>query len=123
MKLLFAILLAVWNANAQTITDGLLAAQDQLASGHKFFQGSIIESREQLSGFIENDIRQLLDSHLDAYAEIKTVALETTAAIDDLEVNERSEACLAAIRKRWETQISRYGRMLSNCISTPFRSM
>lgn len=123
MKILLAILLVFLNANAQTITDDLLSAQDQLAGGHTFFQNSIIDSREQLSGFIESDIRQLLDSHLDAYAEIKTVALETTAVIDSLEVNERSEACLTAIRRRWETQISRYGRALSNCISTPFRSL
>jgi hypothetical protein len=122
MKIFLLIFLALVAVDAQTVTDGLLMAQRELGTGHRFFQESISDSRATLSSFIENDVRQLIDSHMDAYASIQSTALETTAAIDELEVNERSEACLSAVRARWETQVSRYGQRLSQCIATPYRS-
>lgn len=122
MKILLFFSAVLTGASAQTVTEGLLEAQEELRAGHQFFQESILDSRATLSGFIENDVRQLLDSHLDAYASIQTIALETTASIDELEVNESTEACLTAIRTRWEVQVSRYGQRLSQCISVPYRS-
>lgn len=121
MKVLLVIYFAMTAAMAQGVTDGLLAAQGDLALGHAFFEENIAVSRQDLSGFIENDVRQLLDSHMEAYASIKSTSLETTAAINELEVTTENERCINAIKARWETQINRYGQRLSNCIETANR--
>lgn len=125
MKLLITIFLAIVAVKAQdpSVTDILIASQADLSLGHAFFEKNIAVSRSDLSKFIENDVRQLLDSHMEAYGSIKQTSLETTAAIDALEVNEDTEACLIAIRARWELQITRYGHSLSNCIETSNRSL
>lgn len=122
MKIVLGFLFAIIAINAQTVTEELLASQADLAIGHTFFEENILLSRRALSGFIEVDVRRLLDSHMDAYVSIKTTALETTAAIDELEVNASNEACINALRSRWELQITRYGKLLSNCIETSNRS-
>lgn len=124
LKTFFALifLFGAVEVQGQTVTDGLLTSQADLALGHTFFEETISQSRRDLSQFIENDVGQLIDSHMEAYESIKTTSLETTAAIDALEVDDNNRACINAIRSRWELQITRYGQRLSACIEPSFRS-
>lgn len=69
-------------------------------------------SRDELSTLVHNDARLLQDSHMDAYARIRTTILETTAAIDALPVTIDSEACLNTAKNRWNIQITRAGVIL-----------
>jgi hypothetical protein len=124
MQVVFITFLAIMAINAQDppVTEGLLASQADLSLGHEFFEENIAESRRELSVFIENDVRQILESHMEAYGSIKTTSIETIAAIDELEVNATTERCLAAARARFDLQITRYGKNLSKCIETASRS-
>lgn len=122
MKLILLIFAVIALSEQQTATDDLQRAQDELIIGHEFFERNIVNSRDQLSSQIYSDSRFLTASHLDAYADIKTIVLDTTALMDLLLVTPDSEVCLAAARSRWETQIMRYGRRLSDCMDVTHRS-
>lgn len=119
---LLLIFVAVY-AQDETVTESLQRAQAELTIGHEFFERTIVNSREQLSAQIYSDSRFLTESHMNAYAEIKTIVLDTTAMIDALPVNPDTEECLTSARSRWEIQILRYGRRLSNCIDVSHRSI
>lgn len=120
--ILFAVIAVIGQDVDETMTESLQRAQAELTIGHEFFERTIVNSREQLSAQVYSDSRVLTESHLDAYADIKTIVLDTTALMDDLPVTPDSEECLAASRNRWDIQILRYGRRLSDCIDVAHRS-
>lgn len=119
---LFAVIAVYGQEMDETMTQSLQRAQAELAIGHEFFERNIVVSREQLSAQVYSDSRLITESHLDAYADIKTIILDTNALMDDLPITPDSEECLAASRNRWEIQILRYGRRLSDCIDTSHTS-
>lgn len=105
-----------------TVTEGLLHAQADLAVGHEFFEMNIIMSRDDLSAFIYGDIMQLLDAHMDAHDAMKLIMNDTTDALEGIESSPQTESCLAAVRNRWQIQIHRAGQSLSRCIAVSNRS-
>jgi hypothetical protein len=119
---LLVITLSCGQALGDSVTEGLLQAQADLALGHEFFEMNIIASRDALSAFINRDGNVLLDTHMEAYADMKTIADDTTAALDAIENTPATEQCLANIRQRWQIQISRAGQSLSRCIAVSNRS-
>jgi hypothetical protein len=125
MKILSLLLIAAAVSGQDwedTVTEGLLQAQADLSLGHEFFEMNIIGSRDTLSVFINSDVSRLLDSHMDAYAEMRIIADDTTAALDEIAQTPETEQCIAAVINRWRIQISRAGQGLSRCIATPTRS-
>jgi hypothetical protein len=122
---LLALLLVVAVAGQEwedTVTEGLLKAQADLALGHEFFEMNIIASRDQLSVYVQRDSSDLINSHIDAYAELKVIANETNAAIDALPWTPETRDCITAVANRWQIQISRAGQGLSQCMFVPVRS-
>lgn len=119
---LFAVIAVFGQDMDETMTEALQRAQAELRIGHEFFERTIVQSRAELSAQVYSDSRVLTESHLDAYADIKTIVLDTNALMDDLPVTPDSEECLAASRNRWEIQILRYGRRLSGCIDIAHQS-
>jgi hypothetical protein len=105
-----------------TVTEGLLQAQADLAIGHEFFEMNVIASRDDLSTSNYGFMRTILDTHMEAYADMKMIADDTTAALDAIENTPASEQCLASVRQRWQIQISRNGQSLSRCIAVFNRS-
>lgn len=125
MKFLIALVFvfgAVFCQSDETVTEGLLRSQEDLILGHTFFDINVIMSRETLSSFIYRDTRAFADSHLDAYAEIKQITIETREELDGIETTPETETCVASAITRWEIQIQRFGHRLSDCLKTVNRS-
>lgn len=115
LLLLFAVV-AINGQDVPETTESLLRAHQDLRLGHEFFEMNIIQSRDQLSTFVNRDSREFINSHMDTYASIKAIALNTTAEIDAIAENSENEECINAIRSRWNIQIQRYGLRLSRCL-------
>lgn len=115
-------LIVVCVVGQETTTEGLLRAQRDLSIAHEFFEMNIIHSRDELSTYVYEDSRVLTLSHMDAYADVKTISLEITSAMNLLPVTPESEDCLIIARRRWEFQIKRYGARLSDCIEVAHQS-
>jgi hypothetical protein len=98
------------------VTADLLAAQADLAIGHRFFETAIYMNRGQISAYLQFINRAIIDSHIDTYAYIKNLGIETRDEINGLETDAQSEQCVARILNRWDLQINRYGHRLSGCV-------
>jgi hypothetical protein len=121
MKVLTIFFIFAASVNTQEWEDtvtGLLQAQAELAVGHEFFEMNIIASRDTLSTANYGFMRQILETHMDVYAGMKTIADDTTAALNVMDDNQ----CISAVRQRWDIQVSRAGQSLSRCIATFNRS-
>lgn len=125
MKLLIVLLfafMAVHARDGEPINEALLRAQRELSVTHGFFEEIISSSRSTLSGYIEVSSRMFIDSHINAYGKMKTVALDTDHAISEIAETESNRECLNRIKSRWGIQIQRYGQRLSTCMNTCRRS-
>lgn len=78
----------------------------------------LIETRDRLSGYIYRLSREVTDSHLNAYASIKTLGIDTREELENLNPAPEDEECVNRILRRWEVQILRYGHRLASCIGT-----
>lgn len=106
---LLALLAAVASQDAATtVTEELIGAQADLTLSHAFAETLLSVNREQISSYMNRISRELITSHVDAYANMKDQILETNEALDAFEVTERSEACLNKVRNRWNLQVSRF---------------
>lgn len=101
--ILFLAALAAGQDVPTTITDGLRDSQADLALGHEFFETTLFINRGQISAYMYRINRELIDSHVDAYGNMKERILATNDALDEFEPSE----CLNAVRQRWEFQINR----------------
>lgn len=111
---LFFLFALAYGQEAPTVTEDLVAAQDELTIGHEFAEIFLVQNREILSDYLEIIEEIALDSFMDAYTYIKNEALATREAMDEYE----SSFCKDAIRNRYELQISRFGQKLSQCLGT-----
>lgn len=103
--LLFVV--AVTGQNSASITDGLLEAQDELTLGHEFFETALFLNRDQMSAYMYSINRPLIDSHMDAFESMGIALSKAFEQLDALEVNERTEECLASVRNRINLQQTR----------------
>jgi hypothetical protein len=94
-------------AQGQTVTDGLLSAQADLALGHEFFETTIFLNRGQVSAYLYRINREIIESHVNTYAFVKELGLATEEEFDQIERTPESEACLNNIRRRWDLQVTR----------------
>lgn len=108
MKLTFGLFLtlvvAVFGQDGPTVTEGLLAAQADLALAHRFFEQAVALNRNQISAYLYRINREIIDSHINTYAFIKDLGLDTLAEIEALETTEEQEACVNNILNRWNLQ-------------------
>lgn len=108
MKLTLGIFLTlVAGALSQTVTDGLLSAQADLALGHEFFETAFFLNRGQVSSYLYRINREIIDSHINTYEFIKTLGLETSAEIEAIEVNDQNRECVNSVQARWGLQMTR----------------
>ena len=96
-----------------SVTQDLNDAQAELTIGHEFAEIFLVQNRNRLSAHLDTLERGVLDSFLEAYAQIKTVGAATREAMDEFE----ESTCKDMIRARWELQVTRYGQKLSQCLS------
>lgn len=101
------VLVALSSAQDETVTEELIRSQADLSLGHEFAETLLSINRGQISAYMHFIGSGLIDSHLDAYANVKEQILETNDAFDAFEVTEQNEACLNNVRNRWNLQISR----------------
>lgn len=109
MKLTFGLFLTlVGAALAQTtVTEDFLAAQADLALGHEFFETTLFLNRGQISAYLYRINREIIDSHINTYAFIKNLGLETIEEFDAIPVTENNRECLENVRNRWDLQTVR----------------
>jgi hypothetical protein len=94
-------------AQGQTVTDGFLTAQADLALGHEFFETTIFLNRGQVSAYLYRINREIIESHINTYAFVKELGISTNEEFESLERTPETEACLNNIRRRWDLQITR----------------
>jgi hypothetical protein len=104
---IFATLAVATSAQGPTVTDGLLATQEDLALGHEFFETTIFLNRGQVSAYLYRINREIIDSHINTYAFIKELGLATIEEFDALVPTPENEDCLNNVRRRWDLQITR----------------
>lgn len=108
MKLTFGLFLAfVAAASAQTVTEDFLAAQADLALGHEFFETTLFLNRGQISAYLYRINREIIESHINTYAFIKNLGLETREEFEAIPVTEANQQCLDNVINRWDLQITR----------------
>lgn len=109
MKLTFGLFLAfVAAVSAQTtVTEDFLAAQADLALGHEFFETTLFLNRGQISAYLYRINREIIDSHINTYAFIKNLGLETLEEVEAIPRTPANEQCLDNIINRWDLQITR----------------
>lgn len=101
-----------------SVTDDLLAAQEQLTIGHEFSEVFLVENRQRLSDYVERIERFALDHFLNSYAEIRGIADETEELMNAFV---EPSVCKDTIRARWALQVARYGQMISRCLASTNR--
>lgn len=110
MKLTLAIFLSFAVAvfgQGGTVTDGFLAAQADLSLGHEFFETTLFLNRGQISAYLYRINREIIDSHINTYAFIKNLGLETLAEFETLQSTPENEECLNNVLRRWDLQVTR----------------
>lgn len=105
--LIFAVGAVIANDDLHESTEQLLAAQTDLALGHRFFETAIFLNRAQISAYLYRINREIINSHIDTYALIKNLGLDTLAELDALPTTEENEQCVANVRNRWDLQVAR----------------
>lgn len=89
------------------ITEAMLAAQADLSLGHRFFETAIYTNRAQISAYLYRINREIINSHINTYAYIKNLGLDTRAEIEGFETDENSQSCVDGVLARWNLQITR----------------
>jgi hypothetical protein len=110
MKFLVAVLSFVGfvaGQEGQTVTEGLLASQDDLGHSHLFFEVSLFQNRDETSAYMYRIQREVIKSHMNSYEFIKTTALEARDEIEAIERTELNEQCLDDVINRWTLQYTR----------------
>ena len=142
MKLFFVIffyLLAF--ASSQSVTEELVAIQDDLGLSHTFFEVSLFLNRDETLAYMYRIQREVIKAHLNSYAFIKTTALDARDEIEAIKRTELNELCLDAVLNRWSLQYTRYevfivihyifmtyilnssGQKLSSCIDVTYKRL
>jgi hypothetical protein len=101
---LFLTLAVAASAQGPTVTDGLLAAQEELATANKFFEQTVFLNRNQVSSYLYRINREIIDSHINTYSSIKTLGLDTLAAIEEFEADDYQRGCIENVLERWNLQ-------------------
>ena len=105
MKAVFGLLVTlVVAASAQTVTDGLLAAQADLAIAHRFMEQTIFLNRVQVSSYLYRINRAIIDSHINTYGFIKTLGLDTLEEIENFDATAEQQQCVDNVLERWSLQ-------------------
>lgn len=105
MKAVFGLFLTlVVAASAQTVTDGLLAAQADLAVAHRFMEQTIFLNRVQVSSYLYRINREIIDSHINTYGFIKTLGLDTLEEIENFDASAEQQECVDNVLERWSLQ-------------------
>jgi hypothetical protein len=94
------------NAQGPTVTEGLLAAQEDLALSHRFFEQTVFANRNLVSTYLYRINREIIDSHIDTYAFIKETGRSTLDSIEAKipESSEEEVVCVNRIINRWNLQ-------------------
>jgi len=124
MKFAIGLLLAfvaAASAQDQTVTEMLLEAQEDLALGHEFFETTLFLNRGQISAYLYSINREIIESHINTYAFIKTTGIETREQFEAIPRTPESAQCLDNIINRWDLQVTRYGHRLATCVNAAFR--
>lgn len=100
----FLALAATASAQGPTVTDGLLAGQADLEVSQKFFEETIYRSRIRVSSYVYRINREIIDSHINTYAVVKNLGLDTLAAIEDFDADDDQRECLDKVLDRWNLQ-------------------
>lgn len=104
LGLFLTLVVAVTADQGPSVTDGLLAAQADLALSHRFFEQTVFLNRNQVSAYLYRINREIITSHIDTYAFIKDTGLDTIAEIEALETDATQEACVENVLNRWNLQ-------------------
>lgn len=112
MKFL-AVFLIFGLAHCQTVTEDLVAAQNDLTIGHEFGELFLVQNREILSNYLAIIEQTALDHFMGAYASIKNLSLETREAMAEFT---EPALCTNHVRARYELQVTRFGQRLSQCL-------
>jgi hypothetical protein len=102
----------------RTVTEDLVEAQRELTIGHEFAELFLTQNRGRLSNYLAIMEEQILDSFMEAYANIKNYSIETRAAMEAVETS----TCSDNVRARYDLQVTRYGQKLSQCLRDAERS-
>jgi hypothetical protein len=102
--LVFSLVVAASAQSDPAVTAGLLAAQDELATAHKFTEQTVFLSRNQVSAYLYRINREIIDSHINTYGFIKNLGLDTIAEIEGFEATEEQQACVDSVLERWNLQ-------------------
>lgn len=105
----------------QTVTEGLLSAQADLALGHEFFETTLFLNRGQISAYLYRINREIIDSHINTYAFIKNLGIETRTEFEAIPSTPENTDCLNNILNRWDLQVVRYGHRLATCVNQAYR--
>lgn len=90
-----------------TVTQGLLATQEDLTLSHRFFEVSLYLNRDETSAYLYRINREIIKSHINSYAFIKTLAFEARDEIEAIEKTELNEQCIDNVLNRWNLQYTR----------------
>ena len=93
--------------SSQTVTEKLIATQDDLELSHTFFEVSLISNRDETSAYMYRIKREVIKAHLNSYAFIKTTALDARDEIEAIKRTVLNEQCLDAVLNRWNLQYTR----------------
>jgi hypothetical protein len=105
------------DTETRTVTEDLVAAQDELTIGHEFAELFLAQNRGRLSNYLEEIELIALSQFLDAYAEIKNTGISTREIMEEFT---EPSFCKDNVRARWELQVTRYGQKLSQCLRVTF---
>lgn len=90
------------------VTDDLRAAQEDLATTHKFTETAIFLSRVQISRFMDPVTMALANSHIDSFAFVRNIDSNVTDTINAVDENPQNQQCISILRNRWDLKIRRY---------------
>jgi hypothetical protein len=90
-----------------TTTEELVAAQVDLTLSHRFFETSLFLNRDETSAYLYRINREVIKSHINSYAFIKTLAFEARDEIEAIEVTELNDQCIDDVLNRWRLQYTR----------------
>ncbi|CRK96220.1 CLUMA_CG009647, isoform A [Clunio marinus] len=108
-------------AQDETVTDGFIRAQGELSLTHEFFETTLFLNRGQISSYLYRINREIITSHIDTYAFIKTRGIDALAEINAIPETPNNAECLGSLRNRWDLQVTRYGHRLATCVNNAYR--
>lgn len=99
--------------SAETVTEELLRAQDELNHSNLFVEHYLFRHRDAVTTLLAQLQLFSKDIFMDTYTEIKHLARDTEHIIRE---NEPS-ACRDRIERRFDLQVMRFGQRLSGCLA------